>query len=75
MKTSKEEKYVKLTLVCRESNIKRVKRVMRKRNTSVSALVDRIMESVITADSQGRKHPGIEGLRKGIKGKPDAIGT
>ena len=71
---NREEKFVKLTLVCRENTVKRAKRVMQKRKSSVSALVDSIMESVITADSQGRKHPGIEGLRKGINGKADGIG-
>ncbi len=71
---NREEKFVKLTLVCRENTVKRAKLVMQKRKSSVSALVDSIMESVIAADSQGRQHPGIEGLRKGIKGKADGIG-
>ncbi len=71
------EKTVKLTLVCRESTVKRAKELARKRNTSISRMVDRLIDSLMAADYQGRTHPGLEGLTGTFKGRPpkDGIGT
>ena len=70
----RKEKNVKLTLVCRERTVRNAKLYARKKNTTVSRIVDRLIDSLISADFQGRTHPGIEGLTGIIKSKPPKEG-
>lgn len=66
------DKHVKLTLVCSEFKIRKTKEIFRKRKSrsSLSSLMERSMDSVISAHYQGRLHPGLSGIKAGIKGRP-----
>lgn len=61
------EDKAKLTITVSKSNLPKLKKYVQKHNTSISSMIDQFIDSLLSAEAQGRLHPTVARLKGIIK--------